>query len=250
MSIAYRSSEVPAVLIEPTNRRIRLKLGDRFIADTAQAIVIYENGSHPTYYLPKADFAADVLEPSSKTEPSQLLGTRRFWSLQQDGTALPDKAWGFDGAPLGLSELGDYVTVEWSAVRWFEEDEEIFRHPRNVYKRVDTIPSSRPVEVFVDGKLVARTKRAIFLFETGLITRYYFPAEDLVAGTLAPSDLITYCPYKGAASYYHFDLDSKRHENIVWYYPEPIAESGKIKGLISFYNEKIDEIRVSTGGAA
>jgi uncharacterized protein (DUF427 family) len=190
------------------------------------------------------------LEPSSKTEPSPLFGTRSYWSLQSSGTLLQDKAWSLDGAALGLSELSDYVTVEWDAVRWFEEDEEIFRHPRNVYKRIDTIPSSRLVEVFVDGRQVARTNRAIFLFETGLITRYYFPAEDLVTGTLVPSDLTTYCPYKGAASYYHFDLDGKRHENIVWYYPEPLAETGKIKGLVSFYNEKIDEIRVSNGGAA
>ncbi|CAN7357741.1 DUF427 domain-containing protein [Phyllobacterium sp. LjRoot231] len=247
MSIAYRSSEVPAVLIEPTNRRIRLKLGDRFIADTTGAIVIYENGGHPTYYLPKADFIAGVLKPSTKTEPSSLFGTKVYWSLE--GTAQENQAWGFDGSAIGLSELSDYVTVDWGSVRWFEEDEEIFRHPRNVYKRIDTIPSSRLVEVFVDGKLVARTERAIFLFETGLIARYYFPVEDLVAGALIPSDLITYCPYKGAASYYHFDLDGIRHENIVWYYPEPIAESGKIKGLISFYNEKIDEIRVSSGGA-
>ncbi len=249
MSIAYRSSEVPAVLIEPTSRRIRLKSGERLIADTTQAIVIYENGGHPTYYLPKADFVAGILQPSSKTEPSRLFGTRSYWSLQAEDSSLQDKAWSFDGAALGLPELSDHVTVDWSSVRWFEEDEEIFRHPRNVYKRIDSIPSSRMVEIFVDGRLVARTNRAIFLFETGLITRYYFPVADLVAGTLVSSDLTTYCPYKGAASYYHFDLDGKRHKDIVWYYPEPIAESGKIKGLISFYNEWVDEIRVSTGSA-
>ena len=27
---------------------------------------------------------------------------------------------------------------------------------------------------------------------------------------------------------------------IVWSYPEPIAEIPKIKGLLSFYNEKVD----------
>ena len=247
MSIAYRSSPVPAVLIEPTNRRIRLKLGERFIADTEQAIVIYENGGHPTYYLPRADFIAGTLELSAKSEPAPPFGTRLYWSLQSGGAALQDKAWSFDGATLKLPELAGYVTVEWQAVRWFEEDQEIFRHPRNVYKRIDTIPSSRLVEIFVGGRLVARTERAIFLFETGLITRYYFPAEDLLAGALAPSDLTTYCPYKGKAAYYHFDLDGKRHEDIVWYYPEPLAESGGIKSLISFYNEKIDEIRVSKG---
>ena len=248
MSIAYRSSEIPTVLIEPVIRRIRLKLGDHFIADTTHAIVIYENGGHPTYYLPRADFVAGALTATSKSEPAPLFGTKTFWSLQSNGITLPEKAWSYDGAQLGIPELGDYVTVDWRSVRWFEEDREIFGHPRNAYWRIDTLPSSRLVEVFVDGKLVARTRRAIFLFETRMIARYYFPVDDLVEGTLVPSDHTTYCPYKGAASYYHFDLDGKRHENIVWYYREPFPESSMIKGLISFYNEKVD-IRVSSGSA-
>lgn len=246
MSIAYRSSPPPAVLIEPTHRRIRLKLDDATIADTAGAIVIYENGGHPVYYLPKGDFAEGVLTPSSKVESSERLGLRQFFDLR----GAEAVAWSYDGAPTGVAGLSDYVTVAWNAARWFEEDEEIFRHPRNVHKRVDTIQSSRPVEVFVDGQLVARSTRAVFLFETGLITRYYFPAEDIVAGRLVESDLTTYCPYKGTASYSHFELEGRRHDNIVWYYPDPIAESIKIKGLVSFYNEKVDEIRVGAGEAA
>ncbi|MBA8901075.1 DUF427 domain-containing protein [Phyllobacterium sp. P30BS-XVII] len=244
MSISYRSNEIPAILIEPTYRRIRLKLGEEVIADSAKAIVVYENGGHPVYYLPKSDFREDALEPSSKTGASPVLGPRRYWSL-----AGEDSAWSYENAPDGVPNLADYVTVAWSAVRWFEEDEEIFGHPRNVHWRIDTINSSRLVEVFVDGKLVARTNRAIFLFETSLITRYYFPVEDLIAGTLVQSPLHSYCPYKGKASYYHFELDGKRHENIVWYYPEPLYEAGRIKGFISFYNEKIDNIRVSAGDA-
>lgn len=246
MSLSYRSSEAPAVLIEPTHRRIRLQSGDSTIADTTGAIVIYEHGGHPVYYLPKRDFAIGVLSPAAKGEPSQLLGERQLFDVAHVGKS---SAWSFSGAEIGHAELADFVTVEWLAVRWFEEDEEIFRHARNVYKRIDTIRSSRLVEVFVGGKLVARSTRAVFLFETGLIPRYYFPAEDIVDGKLTESNLTTYCPYKGTASYFHFELGGKRHENIVWYYPKPLDESAKIAGLISFYNEKVDEIRVSIKAA-
>lgn len=247
MSIFYRSSEVPAVLIEPTFRRIRLKAGEKTIADSTGAIVIYENGGHPVYYLRKGDFIAGALSPAGRGETSPRLGERHVFDVAEVGAS---KAWSFDGSAIGQSELGDFVTVEWSALRWFEEDEEVFRHARNVYKRIDTIRSSRVVEVFVDGQLVARSNRAVFLFETGLIPRYYFPAEDVVAGRLIESELNTYCPYKGTASYLHFELDGQRHENIVWNYPKPLDESRKVKGLISFYNEKVDEIRVSTGAAS
>ncbi len=247
MPLSYRSSEVPAVLIEPTRRRIRLKAGERVIADTTGALVIYEHGGHPVYFLPKQDFVAGVLSPAGRSEASPLLGEKQLFDLAGVGTS---RAWSFDGSAIGCKELADFVTVEWSAVRWFEEDEEIFRHARNVYKRIDTIRSSRLVEVFVDGQLVARSTRAVFLFETGLMPRYYFPGEDIIAGRLVGSELTTYCPYKGTASYFHFELEGKRHDNIVWTYPEPLDESIKVGGLISFYDEKVDEVRVSIEAAS
>jgi uncharacterized protein (DUF427 family) len=247
MSLSYRSSEVPAVLIEPTHRRIRLKAGEKTIADTTGAIVIYENGGRPVYYLPESDFIAGTLSPTGKGDASPLLGEKLLFDLKDIGAS---KAWSFDGSAIGHKELAGFVTVEWSAVRWFEEDEEVFRHARNVHKRIDTIRSSRLVEIFVDGQLAARSNRAVFLFETGLITRYYFPAEDIVSGRLIESELTTYCPYKGTASYFHIELDGKRHDNIVWTYPEPLDESTKVRGLISFYNEKVDEVRVSIEAAS
>lgn len=242
MSVSYRSHETPELLIEPTHRRIRLKAGETTIADTSGALYVHVLGSQPVYFIPKTDFVAGVLVPAGHGEASPHLGERKVFDLKDAGEG---KAWCFDGGPIGVAQLADFVAVEWSAVRWFEEDEEVFRHPRNVYKRVDTIRSSRLVEVFVTGKMVARSNRAVFLFETGLIPRYYFLADDILTGELIESDLQNYCPYKGTASYFHFQLDGQRYDNVVWYYPEPLDECAKIAGLISFYNEKVDEIRVT-----
>jgi len=33
---------------------------------------------------------------------------------------------------------------------------------------------------------------------------------------------------------------SQRVEDLVWYYPEPIAATEKIKGHLCFFNEKVD----------
>ena len=50
----------------------------------------------------------------------------------------------------------------------------------------------------------------------------------------------TRCPYKGVASYWSVRLGDKVYRNIVWSYQEPIPECPKIKGLLCFYNEKVD----------
>jgi len=105
---------------------------------------------------------------------------------------------------------------------------------------VDTIPSSRHIKVVIDGVTVADTHRAVLLFETDLPTRYYIPSEDVRKDLLHETELNTSCPYKGIASYWSVATGDKIHNNVVWGYPEPIPEIPKIKGLLSFKNEKLD----------
>ena len=177
-------------------------------------------GRHPVYYLPKGDFTPGAL------------------------AALGDAVSAFDGPAHGLPVLADHLTVAWESVRWFEEDEEVLRHPRNPYVRVDCIPSSRRVQILLGGEPVADTTRAVFLFETGFITRHYMPIEDVRPGLFLESGLTTYCPYKGKALYYHVEFAGRTHENIVWYYPDPYDECLKIRGRVAFYNEKVEAVLI------
>src|SRR5204862_173412 len=108
------------------------------------------------------------------------------------------------------------------ANRWFEEDEEVFVHARDPYKRIDCISSSAHIEIDLDGVRLADSRRAVFLFETGLPTRYYLPIEDVRPGILEPSDRRTRCPYKGEARYHHVTVGGERRDNIVWFYADPV----------------------------
>ncbi len=100
------------------------------------------------------------------------------------------------------------------------------------------------MQIHLGGEVVADTRRARFLFETGLPTRYYIPKEDIRTDLLTASDLKTGCPYKGTANYFSVTVNGKSFENIVWTYPDPIAECPKIKDLLCFFNEKVDSITV------
>ena len=90
------------------------------------------------------------------------------------------------------------------------------------------------------GEIIAETERPTILFETGLPPRYYIPEEDVRIELLEESEKTTQCPYKGVASYYSVDAGDRRVEDLVWYYPDPIPEATKIKGLLCFFNEKVD----------
>ena len=106
----------------------------------------------------------------------------------------------------------------------------------------DSIQSTRHVQVRVGGTLVADSTRPVLLFETGLPTRYYLPADDVRLDLLEPSAHTSFCPYKGWASYHSVRVDGNVHENIVWYYTDPFDEVSKIRDLLAFFDEKVEVI--------
>lgn len=123
---------------------------------------------------------------------------------------------------------------------WLEEDVPIYVHPKDPYKRVDLLPSTRSVEVRVKDKTVAKSPSSVHLLETGLPTRFYLPLASVDQSLLQASDLITKCPYKGDAEYYDLVVDGETMPNLVWYYRHPTLECAGISGLVCFYNEKVD----------
>ena len=140
-----------------------------------------------------------------------------------------------------LEALREAVRLDWAAMsEWFEEDEPVYTHPRDPYKRIDILASSRHVRIEVDGVTVAESRQPRILFETGLPARHYMPLTDVRMDLLRPSATLTHCPYKGAASYWSVDAGRGVREDLVWIYRAPLPESQKIAGLACFYNEKVD----------
>ncbi|MGI8506444.1 MAG: DUF427 domain-containing protein, partial [Solirubrobacteraceae bacterium] len=63
-------------------------------------------------------------------------------------------------------------------------------------------PTPKRIRVEVGGEVIADSRRAMLLHESGLQPTYYFPPEDVGSEYLEPSDRHTRCPKKGEASYY------------------------------------------------
>jgi uncharacterized protein (DUF427 family) len=138
--------------------------------------------------------------------------------------------------------LDGYVRFDWEALdAWFEEDEEVFVHPRNPYTRVDALRSTRRIRVELEGVTLAESSSPVLLFETGLPTRYYLNRTDVDFTRLEPSATVSACPYKGRTSgYWSIRVAEALHEDLAWAYDFPTAGLQAVAGLIAFYNEKVD----------
>lgn len=124
--------------------------------------------------------------------------------------------------------------------KWLEEDTPIFVHPKDPFKRVDILTSTRPIRVEIDGRTIAETSASMHLYETSLPVRYYMPLTAIDVTVLRPSITKTQCPYKGEAEYYSVVIDGKEYKDIVWYYNRPTIECAAVAGMGCFYNEKVD----------
>lgn len=229
------------VRTEPCHRRIRVMVAGEVVADTTRAVYVFEKGHLPVYYFPRDDVRFDLLERTATSTHCPRKGDAEYWTIAVGDERRVDAVWAYPTPIVGVEELAGYVAFWWERVdAWFEEDDEVFKHARDPYKRIDVLQSSRHVEVFIDGVKVADSVRPRLLFETGLPVRYYLPKLDMRVDLLRPSDTTSVCPYKGTAHYWSVQLPDRLVEDIVWCYPAPIPEIPKIEAHLCFFNEKVD----------
>jgi uncharacterized protein (DUF427 family) len=235
------ANDIRLVRIEPCARRIRVFVAGVAVADTTRALYLFEQGHLPVYYLPFEDLRADLLEPTSTSTHCPRKGDASYWSIKVGDDVRTDALWGYPNPLPECPDISGYVAFYWNRVdAWFEEDDEVFVHPRDPYKRIDVLQSSRHVVVSVDGVVLADTHRPKLLFETGLPVRYYIPKIDLRLELVRTSDTVTRCPYKGIASYLAFDIADETRPDLAWTYVAPIPEIPKIENHVAFFNERVD----------
>jgi uncharacterized protein (DUF427 family) len=218
--------------VEPTPRRIRVRLGDRLVADSSRALLLIRYGPDglPTYFLPREDVRPDALADET---PSP--GGQSTWDVHTATARAAAAAWTHPHP-----ELAGHVTFSWRQLEWYEEDERVVVHALDPYKRVDARHSSRRVEIRVGGETVARSIRPLVVFETSLPTRYYLPFGDVRTECLEPSRTVSHCPYKGRARWWAVRAGDGVVPDAAWSYPDPIPENPRIRDLVCFFTERVD----------
>ena len=230
---------------ERSDKWVRAFVGDVTVVDTRAPLLFYEERFPvPNYAFDAADVRTDLLQPSTTEAPRQPFfflpkgPVAQWYDLNVDGRTIPHAAWTRD-AP----ELEGLLILSWQPGvldRWLEEEEEVFGHPRDPYKRVEALASSRHVVVSLDGVVLGDTTRPVLLFETSLPTRYYLPREDVNFDALSPTSNTSMCPYKGFAEEYWDVTGHPEVPNLAWSYARPFPAVEKIKDRVAFYNEMVD----------
>jgi uncharacterized protein (DUF427 family) len=222
---------------ERLRRRMRVRFGGRWIADSEQVVLLFEPGRYPVAYFPQADVAPGVLERSEHVTEHADLGPTAWYSVAADEQHIaPRGAWQHTSLPAHASELEARVAFAWRAMdAFYEEDERVLGHAADPYHRIDIRKTSRHLVVRHGDKIIADTKRPVVLYESGFAPRWYVSRDDVDVSALTPVKLQTFCPYKGLCSYYSIG-DARQ---AAWSYPDAYTEVGRISNLVSFEPELV-----------
>lgn len=187
--------------VEPLRRRVRGVRDGCVLVDSERTLLVHRSGQPPAYCFPADDVCGAPVDP--------------------------------------VPELSGYVTVAWDAVdAWYEEEEQVFLHPKNPYHRVDYLRAQRKVHVEVSGETLVDTDQCVVAFETGLEPVPYVPKSAVRMDLLEPTTTTTYCPYKGVATYWNAVVGGSVVRDVAWSYESPLPESTAIRGLIAFDPER------------
>lgn len=226
----------------PTPRLIRLLFNNTFIASTTSALFVWEHPYYPQYYLPASSLLSSTAPNLTLTRgeaihnPADKTLIAHTYTLTVGAKSTSACVIFEPNLPSPGSALSGLAKVDFNAMdKWFEESTPIAVHPKDPFKRIDILQSTRRVQVFISGVRVADSNNTMHLYETGLPARFYMPLTDVDVGVLRRSGTRTLCPYKGEAEYYSVELgEGKVWEDVVWYYERPTLESARIEGEFVF----------------
>jgi uncharacterized protein (DUF427 family) len=237
---------VQSLRYEPTDKRLRIYLNDEPVADTIDGLLVWEpRRVVPAYAVPERDVSARLESAGRVDEVADLpvLVPTNPFTVHSCPGEMVDVTAGTVRRPSAAfrpddPDLAGYLTFDFSAFDWREEDEPIVAHPHDPFKRIDILASDRHVRVEWEGRVLAESSRPLLLFETLLPVRFYLPRADVVV-ELEPTDTVTYCAYKGRASYFSVPDGPA---DVAWTYHRPLREAEPVTDRIAFFNERVDII--------
>lgn len=239
MSSDYPKHPVQPGHVAPSPRRVRGYLGGEVVFDTTNARYVWDIPPYPQYYIPVEDVVPGVLVDQDEPEQTRH-GVGRRHGMRSGTVSRPGSVLVFDS---GAAEaIAGTARFDWAAIdAWFEEDEQIFVHPRNPYARVDAIRSRRDLRVELGGVTLASTDAPVIVFETGLPPRFYVDRTAVRWQHLRRTEQQTACPYKGLTSdYWSVVIEGEEHPDLAWSYNFPTAALLPISGLVAFFDEHVD----------
>src|SRR5260370_34893233 len=87
-------------------------------------------------------------------------------------------AWSYPNPLPAGPQLQGYLALYWEQMdAWYEEEQQVFAHARDPYKRVDVLPSSRHLRIVLGGLTIVDARRPQLVPERVMPIPNYIPTR-------------------------------------------------------------------------
>jgi uncharacterized protein (DUF427 family) len=104
------------IVIEPIADRIAISLSGRVIADTQQALTLYEAGYPPIHYIPRQDVNMTLLERTDYSTYCPYKGECAYYSVPLGGTRCINVAWTYEDPYPAVRRIKDHLAFQFNQI--------------------------------------------------------------------------------------------------------------------------------------
>ena len=84
------------VVVKPGDKRMRVVFAGATIADSADAVVLYETRLPAVYYFPRKDVRMDLLQRTEHRTHCPFKGNASYWSLEIGNQRADNVVWSYE----------------------------------------------------------------------------------------------------------------------------------------------------------
>ena len=114
------------VHLEPSPRRLRVMFNGETVADSINALLLYESRHIPVYYFPMEDIRAEFLPPTEERSFCPFKGHASYWSVSAGGKVSENALWSYATPYDEVPALAGYGAFYWNRVDHWSDDRRHF----------------------------------------------------------------------------------------------------------------------------
>src|SRR5258708_39893862 len=95
--------------IVPNPNRVRVRLGDKVVADTRRALTLFEASYPGVHYVPRQDADMALMRRTAHTTHCPYKGDAAYYTVETDGRVAENAVWTYEQPLAGVAESAGYL---------------------------------------------------------------------------------------------------------------------------------------------
>jgi len=113
------------ITIAPSARRMRARIHDHVIADSADVLMLKEASYPQVAYFPRADVEMGFLSKTDRSTHCPYKGDAAYFTLHIDGDIKENAVWSYEAPFPAMTQIKDYVAFYPNQVEIYAVDPEV-----------------------------------------------------------------------------------------------------------------------------